>query len=163
MRATHRTRERTLAQLRDGYAGGALHTGTLDLRIEHALRAGTRAELDGLTADLPAAGGPLRRAGRAVRSALAPAAAAPQAPSVLLQAAGLREGRLVLGRSPDCELVFEDDTVSRRHAALRCREGRWYLADLGSSNGTWVEGRRVFDAEVFAGDEIWLGEARFRL
>jgi FHA domain/Domain of unknown function (DUF1707) len=160
MRATHRTRERTLARLREGYAGGELHTETFALRVEAALEAGSREALHGLTADLPAAGGRVHRAGRALRAALAPPAAS-GAP--LLEAGSLRGGRLVLGRHPACELVFDDATVSRRHAGLRLRDGRWYLADLGSSNGTWVNGRRVFDAEVRPGDEIRLGDVTFRL
>jgi FHA domain/Domain of unknown function (DUF1707) len=159
MRATDRTRERTLAQLRDGYSCGELGTDTFDLRVAHALEVRTSEELRGLTADLPTAGGPLRRAGRAVRRAVAP----PAPPSSLLTAAGLRGGRLTLGRSSGCELVFADDTVSRRHAALRLRDGRWFLRDLGSSNGTWVNGRRVYEAEVVAGDEVRLGAVSFRL
>jgi pSer/pThr/pTyr-binding forkhead associated (FHA) protein len=60
-------------------------------------------------------------------------------------------------------LVVEDDTVSRRHAVLELREGTWRLRDLGSSNGTWVNGRRASDVEVRRGDELQLGAARFRL
>ena len=159
MRTSDRARERALVQLREGYAVGKLHTETLALRVEQALRAGTREELAGLTADLPAVGGALHRALSAVRCALRPERPA----AGLLQAAGLSGGRLVLGRAPGCALVFSDDTVSRRHAELRREDGRWYLADLGSSNGTWVGGRRVYDAEVFPGDEVRLGESRFRL
>ena len=59
--------------------------------------------------------------------------------------------------------MFADDTVSRRHAELRLREGSWILRDLGSSNGTWVNGRRVMEAEVAPGDEVVLGACRFRL
>ena len=162
MRTTDRVRERALAQLREGYAAGTLHTGTLDLRIGRALRAGTREELAGLTADLPALGGRLRRAVAAVRDALT-LAPSPAGASGLLQAAGLSGGRLVLGRAPGCTLVFDDDTVSRRHAELRRVAGHWYLTDLGSSNGTWVGGRRIGDAEVFPGDEVRLGESHFRL
>lgn len=160
MRAGHDTRERTLAQLRDGYACGELETGAFGLRVERALHAATREELRGLTADLPAAGGRLARGARRLREAMPgrePAAAS------LLHAATLAGGRLTLGRAPSCELVFDDDTVSRRHAGLRLREGRWFIADLESSNGTWVNGRRVYDAEVRPGDEIRLGGARFRL
>ena len=47
--------------------------------------------------------------------------------------------------------MFADDTVSRRHAELRLHDGRWMLRDLGSSNGTWVNGRRVMEAEVAPG------------
>lgn len=160
MRAGHDTRERTLAQLREGYACGELETGTFSLRVEQALHAGTRSELQGLTADLAAVEGRFARAGRALRAALRrpDSGAAP-----LLDTATLAGGRLTLGRAPSCELVFDDDTVSRRHAGLRLRDGRWFIADLASSNGTWVNGRRVYDAEVRPGDEIRLGSAVFRL
>lgn len=59
--------------------------------------------------------------------------------------------------------MFSDDTVSRHHARLELRVGRWFLVDLDSSNGTVVNGRRVRDAEVRAGDEIRLGAAGFTL
>ena len=62
-----------------------------------------------------------------------------------------------------CELVLDDCTISRRHAALVLRDGDWFLVDLGSINGTWVNDRRVLHAEVVPGDEIRLGAARFRL
>ncbi len=161
MRAGHDTRERTLARLREGYACGEIETGTFTARVERALHAGTRHELDGLTADLPAVEGSFARAARALRGALG-GGGAPE-PESLLGTAALQGGRLTLGRAPSCELVFADDTVSRRHAGLRLRDGRWFIADLGSSNGTWVNGRRVYDAEVRAGDEIRLGSAVFRL
>ncbi len=157
MRATHHTRERTLAQLRDGYACGELHTDTFGYRVDRALRASDREELRGLTRDIPAATGRAGRARRILRSVVG----TPRPPSLL--DAGLRVGRLTLGRASDCQLVFSDDTVSRRHAELRLEDGRWYLRDVGSSNGTWVNGRRVHDAEVVAGDEIRLGGASFRL
>lgn len=161
MTPSDRTRERTLARLRDGYACGDLATGTFDRRVDAALRASTREEIRGLTVDLPAAEGPWRRAERAVRDWLWPAPE--RRPGGLLATMELSSGRLTFGRSPRCELVLADDTVSRRHATLRLRDGRWFLVDLGSSNGSWVNGRRVFDAEVVPGDEIRLGAVRFRL
>jgi pSer/pThr/pTyr-binding forkhead associated (FHA) protein len=69
----------------------------------------------------------------------------------------------VLGRGVACQLVFADDSVSRRHAELRLEDGLWHLRDLGSTNGTWVNGRRVREAEVRPGDEIRLGAVRFTL
>jgi pSer/pThr/pTyr-binding forkhead associated (FHA) protein len=72
-------------------------------------------------------------------------------------------GCVVMGRSSACQWIFADDTVSRRHAELLVVDGRWMLRDLGSSNGTWVNGRRVVEAEVTTGDEIVLGACRFRL
>lgn len=46
----------------------------------------------------------------------------------------------VLGRDPECDLAVEDDRVSRRHAHLRAEAEGWTLHDLGSKNGTWVDG-----------------------
>ena len=59
--------------------------------------------------------------------------------------------------------MLADDTVSRRHAELRVEEDCWVLRDLGSSNGTWVNGRRVIEAEVRPGDVVQLGASALRL
>ena len=59
--------------------------------------------------------------------------------------------------------MLSDDTVSRRHAELFLDGGRWILRDLGSSNGTWVNGRRVVEAEVRTGDVVHFGGCRLRL
>jgi len=165
-----RSRERTLARLRDGYAGGILGTETFDDRVDVALRARTEDELAGLTLDLPAAAPWRQRLGRELRGWLrpepgpGPEPAPPPLPAGgLLAVAELGTGELTLGRSSRSHIVLADRTVSRRHAALRRREGRWYLVDLGSTNGTWVEDRRVFDAEVRPGDEIRLGQVGLRL
>lgn len=64
--------------------------------------------------------------------------------------------------SSSCQIVLGDDTVSRRHAELRFEDGRWLLRDLGSSNGTYVNGRWVAEAEVRPGDVIHLGGCRLR-
>jgi hypothetical protein len=154
VRPTDDTRERTLATLRRGYASGSLHTDTLGVRIDQALRARSEHELRGLTADVPAASR-LRRALARVRGALSPE------PAGLLS--GVSRGQITLGRSSSCQLVFDDDTVSRRHAALVVRDGTWHIVDLGSSNGTYINGRRVLDAEVRPGDELALGGARLVL
>jgi len=150
MRPSEDTRERALAQLRSGYAAGRLETETFARRVDRALASRSGTELTGLTADLPA-----RRAGR-----LARLRARKGSGTVLACAAG---GRLLLGRSSGCQLVFADDTVSRRHAELRMTDGRWILRDLGSSNGTWVNGRQVMEAEVAPGDDVQLGSCAFRL
>jgi len=74
------------------------------------------------------------------------------------------DGELILGREhPSADLVIPDPGVSRRHARLLREKGTVILEDLGSSNGTYVNGRRVMEAEVAAGDEIELGACRFRL
>jgi len=150
MRPSEDTRERALARLRSGYAAGRLETETFSRRVDRALSASCDSELHGLTADLPAP-----RTGR-----LARLRAGRRSGTVLASAAG---GRLVLGRSSGCQLVFADDTVSRRHAELRMTDGRWILRDLGSSNGTWVNGRQVMEAEVSPGDRIQLGCCEIRI
>ena len=65
----------------------------------------------------------------------------------------------MIGRSSGCELVLADDTVSRRHAELFIEDGRWLLRDLDSSNGTWLNGRRIVEAEVRPGDVLHLRPA----
>jgi hypothetical protein len=148
MRPSDDTRERTVKRLRRGYVAGRLDTDTFSRRVDAALRAGHGDELTGLTSDLPRLRVEPRRWLRR-RSA-----------GLLESAAG---GRLLLGRSPSCQLVFADDTVSRRHAELCFAEGRWMLRDLGSSNGTWVNGRRIVEAEVAPGDDVQLGGCALRL
>ena len=148
MKPSEETRERTVRRLRRGYVTGRLDTDTFSRRIDVALRAEHGGELSGLTNDLPRVRVEPRRWFR-------------RRPASLLETA--TGGRLVLGRSPGCALVFADDTVSRRHAELRLVEGRWMLRDLGSSNGTWVNGRRVMEAEVAPGDELQLGGCALRL
>jgi pSer/pThr/pTyr-binding forkhead associated (FHA) protein len=65
-----------------------------------------------------------------------------------------------VGRSRQCEIVVEDPNVSRKHAELRPRGGSWVLTDLGSTNGSRVNGRPVEGPTVVKpGDEIELGTA----
>ena len=70
---------------------------------------------------------------------------------------------VTLGRSRQCEIVVEDPNVSRRHAELRPRGGSWVFTDLGSTNGSRVNGRPVDGPVVVKpGDEIELGTAVMR-
>jgi len=71
---------------------------------------------------------------------------------------------LRIGRTPDNELVIEDLSVSRRHAELRkSHSGRYQIIDLGSHNGTFVNGARVHQAELAEADIVAIGHATFRL
>jgi hypothetical protein len=68
-----------------------------------------------------------------------------------------------VGRSRQCEIVVEDPNVSRRHGELRPRGGSWVFTDLGSTNGSRVNGRPVEGPTVVRpGDEIELGTAVMR-
>ena len=68
----------------------------------------------------------------------------------------------VLGRSRECDCVLNDPNVSRRHAELRRSEsGDWQIADLGSTNGIKVNGRRVASTRLSPGDQVTVGTTTF--
>lgn len=65
---------------------------------------------------------------------------------------------VTLGRSRECDIVLEDPNVSRKHAEVRPRGGSWVVADLGSTNGSRLNGRLIEGSEVVKpGDEIEVG------
>lgn len=64
---------------------------------------------------------------------------------------------LGIGRDPENDLVLDDRRVSRRHAEIRLRLGRYTLYDLQSTNGTWVNGRRVAEVVLSDGDRVLIG------
>jgi FhaA, N-terminal domain/FHA domain len=70
--------------------------------------------------------------------------------------------RATLGRSKSAECVLSDPNVSRRHAELRrSQTGDWTIADLGSTNGVKVNGRRVASTRLSPGDQVTLGTTSF--
>jgi pSer/pThr/pTyr-binding forkhead associated (FHA) protein len=70
---------------------------------------------------------------------------------------------VAIGSAPGNDLVIADKTVSRRHATIARLDGRAQLADLGSTNGTSVNGARIAEpVELNDGDEISFGNALFR-
>ena len=70
---------------------------------------------------------------------------------------------ITLGRSRQCDVVLDDPNVSRQHAEVRPRGGSWVLTDLGSTNGSRINGRPVEGSEVVrSGDEIELGATILR-
>ncbi len=69
-----------------------------------------------------------------------------------------------IGRAPDNDLVIDDLLVSRHHAELRAGpDGGHRIADVGSHDGTYLNGRRVTEAPVRPGDIIGIGHSAFRL
>jgi Protein of unknown function (DUF3662)/FHA domain len=95
---------------------------------------------------------------------------APQA--WLVQADGTKtavraDDPVTIGRLPECDIVTADPNVSRRHAEIRVVDGRVRVVDLGSLNGTQVNGRGVptgnDGAEAVAGDRINVGALALRL
>lgn len=75
----------------------------------------------------------------------------------------LCDGRYVCGRAPECDLVVNHRTVSRRHAELQVAGDRINVVDLKSRNGTFVDGERIESAEVCPSQVVSLGEISFRL
>ena len=69
---------------------------------------------------------------------------------------------LVIGRLDDCDVVLLDDSVSRHHAEVRRRENDIVVVDLGSTNGTKVNGVRVQERPLADGDQIMVGSTNIR-
>ena len=70
----------------------------------------------------------------------------------------LRVPTTTLGRAPDCDIVLDDVTVSRRHAECHRDGDRCTFTDLGSLNGSYVNRQVVDRRELADGGEIWLGQ-----
>jgi hypothetical protein len=167
LRASDQERENVIVLLQHGSVDGRLSNETFLRRLDVALRAQSRDELAALLRDLPA---PVRRGrwltrpvhwgpalGRRVRRAWH----ASRMPELALP----RGDRIfVIGRSPDSDLALANRTVSWRHAELRPAPGGWLLVDLGSTNGTHVNGWRAGSGfQVVPGDWVRFGATGFRI
>jgi len=91
-----------------------------------------------------------------------------EGPALVVRSGGGRAGesfrprgeRTRIGRSPECEIFLDDVTVSRNHAVLVERDGRFVIEDQGSLNGTFVNRRRIDSHELENGDELQIGKYR---
>lgn len=70
--------------------------------------------------------------------------------------------RLVIGRGQAADVMIAESTMSRRHAAVGYRDGAFYVEDLGSTNGTYVNGKAHRSAPLRDGDAIRLGRLELR-
>lgn len=70
----------------------------------------------------------------------------------------LSKDEIVIGRSDGCDVMVGDPGLSRRHAEIRREGDEWVLIDLGSTNGTEVNGRRINRHRLTPGDRLLLGE-----
>ena len=110
--------------------------------------------------DLPGVAGPPRPR-TSILSGRAQEAAAAGRTIVLLAGDGeeigrVQKDRFLIGRGKHCDLVINSGKVSREHAAI-VREGdAWFIEDLGSSNGTWFEKRRLTRRQIQDGDEYYV-------
>lgn len=162
-------RERALEVLRESAVDGRVSQDTFLRRMEVILQAQRHDELALVLGDL--------HTRRAVRSRwlyrlVGRVSAFPvlvrrawqreRLPELLLPGPGPHP--LSIGRAPGSMLRLTHHTVSRMHAQLRHNGTGWSLRDLGSSNGTWVNGRRVTGSVVVhPGDHVQFGQEGFRL
>jgi pSer/pThr/pTyr-binding forkhead associated (FHA) protein len=91
--------------------------------------------------------------------------------SLVVTASGPNQGRSIaltspkfaIGRDPDCQLRPASQAVSKRHCAIEVREGKVYVLDIGSTNGTFVRGVPISgEVEVQPGDTLKVGPLEFR-
>lgn len=191
LRASDEERDEAVSELGERFAEGRLSHDTFMHRMDEALGARDRRQLNGLFTDLPR-----RRSGLGALSRLRAEISERTRPGREMLAAEIetlsgaaREGfgarpgsrprsarrpaalsfprpapgiRYTIGRDSACDLLIDDLSVSRWHARLEHAAGRWLLTDLGSTNGTRLNGWRVRDAVlVQAGDRLAFGSAVF--
>jgi hypothetical protein len=162
-RASDTDRERALAELSNGFVAGRLTHDTFTHRVEEALRARANAELASLVADLRR-----RRLGVAVAASARRMLQSADRwlrgwpPSLPLPRGS--QQRFTIGREFACDMTLADETVSRWHASLERDPDGWLLTDLGSTNGTRVNGWRVTSpSRVRTGDLVTFGRVTFVL
>jgi pSer/pThr/pTyr-binding forkhead associated (FHA) protein len=70
---------------------------------------------------------------------------------------------IVVGRSPEANVHIDDPWISNMHALIERRGGELWVVDLGSRNGTFVDGQRVIEARVRPGSAVAFGQTRLEL
>ena len=149
----------TLAQSVTPFALSALKYGLFALLLLFIWRS-MRWAVRGLTVEsAPRARRSSRKGGAAAEPAVPPGPS-----TVVIRAEGSKartvpvSGNMVLGRAPECELALDDTFVSQQHARLFAKNGSWYVEDLGSTNGTFVNDQRLSSpAMVQPGDRVRVG------
>jgi hypothetical protein len=151
--ALEREMERWLAEL--VYARGLATVGSISVTIQ---------------ADAAVPRRSVRVTGSFAAGVVAIAGGSDAAPRLQLKAADPRFPSLELGlaiitvgRADDNDLMLPDPEVSRHHAQLAPDEGTWRVVDLGSTNGTWVNGTRVTAATIAVGDRIAFAGVRMTI
>jgi hypothetical protein len=191
LRASDAERDQVVAALQDWFAEGRLTQDSFVARMDVALHARERGELAELVADLPpparrrglrAGLGAVAARGRSVahwagdrwHAAIQPGPGRPAAGRTpAWRSAGQwpvlsfppgQALRFTIGRDDGCDLVLHDISVSRVHARLERSGTGWLLEDLGSTNGTRLNGWRVSgQVLVLPGDHVSFGGAGFLL
>jgi len=192
LRASDAERDHAVGELRNEFVEGRLSHETFMYRMQTALDARHRGQLAGLFTDLPprrpGAGKLMARIRALLRTQQAAGPSYEQAPPLIPSPQHAWQGppaplanpapplaapaplvfppgsgvRFTIGRTRDCDLCLSDLSVSRMHALLVRREDGWVLSDLGSHNGTRLNGWLVREAvRVRAGDRVEFGSMAF--
>lgn len=181
LRASDAERDEVVAKLAGEFAAGRLSHDTFMFRMNAVLEARHQSDLPRVLADLPelprlpGSGGTVsgengsrRRSPRTgfVRrlTGAMPSAAADRGKPAPLQFPRGAGTEFSIGRNAGCDLAIADPTVSRLHARLERTPDGWLLRDLGSTNGTRVNGWLVRgQVPVRPGDLVRFGTAEYRL
>jgi len=182
VRASDAERDRAIGELRDRFAEGRLSQETFLVRMDAALQAKDRAELSELFTDLPAEAKRLRsglrerlsllrmavtgKTSRSTRRLRVPRAhiryPQPILPPPPLPLPPQPDRRFTIGRAMACDFTLADLSVSRWHARLYREDEQWLISDLGSTNGTRLNGWRVTTGvPVRPGDHVSFGSMSF--
>src|ERR1700761_2652275 len=156
-------RRRMERTLNAAYGDGLLSQQTLVQRLDLLFRS-ELVDPAGLVGDLTlrpsrrAVPQPWERAVTWLRRRIGSADIATPPEVLALDWTGARD-ELLVGRHDACDVMVGHPSVSRRHARLSFRDGRWVLRDLDSTNGTRVNGKRVVRCRLEPGDRLSLGSA----
>ncbi|HEX5302148.1 MAG TPA: DUF1707 and FHA domain-containing protein [Streptosporangiaceae bacterium] len=190
LRASDAERDHAVGELRNEFVEGRLSHETFMYRMQTALDARHRGQLAGLFTDLPPRRPGTRKLMARIRALLrtqqpagpsyeqappripppphawqGPPPGNPASPLAAPAPLAFPPGsgvRFTIGRTRDCDLCLTDLSVSRMHALLVRREDGWVLSDLGSHNGTRLNGWLVREAvRVRAGDRVEFGSMAF--
>jgi hypothetical protein len=181
VRASDAERDQAIGELRNRFAEGRLSQETFLCRMDVALSARDRSELSELFIDLPvpAPQRPARRLRDRLASLIRPGRAlgsgtrllnvhrpaelpAPTAALPPLRLPPQPDRRFTIGRALACDFTLADLSVSRWHARLHMEGTEWLLSDLGSTNGTRLNGWRVTTGvPVKPGDQVTFGSVSF--
>jgi len=160
-RASDADREHAVRVLRDAAVEGRLSHDSFVQRVDQALQARHEDSLAELVADVAQPHAVTRLLGglAALADRLRPDISYPTMPLP-----DSSSPVVVIGRKQDCDFVVHDDSTSRVHAVVMLYAGRWYVTDHGSTNGTCINGRRIWGTTaVRVGDRISFGNSTFRL
>jgi pSer/pThr/pTyr-binding forkhead associated (FHA) protein len=106
----------------------------------------------------------LKRSSQAVSSYLPPLMTISLEKGKEVESRQFQTSEITLGRDPTCECPLEDATVSARHARLYYRQGHWWVEDLQSTNGTYINGELISTPLVLTpGDLLRCGQVSLTL